>query len=77
MKISPRTAKLLFAPTVGLVMSAAMSLVLTAINSGFDGSFARRWLEGFAVSFAVAVPISALVVPRIQRFYARLSADER
>jgi hypothetical protein len=75
-KLKPQTAKLLFAPTVGLVMSAAMSFVLTAIYLGFNANFLFNWLQSFGVSFLVALPISALVVPRIQRFYAGLTEEE-
>lgn len=56
-------------------MSAAMSFVLTAINLGFNADFPTNWLRSFGVSFLVALPISALVVPRIQRFYANITED--
>ncbi|MDQ3750022.1 MAG: DUF2798 domain-containing protein [Acidobacteriota bacterium] len=71
MKFSPRTAKLLFPPTVALCMSVMMSFVLTIINQGIGANFISKWLTGFAVSFVVAVPISWFVVPRIQKFYDR------
>ncbi len=73
MKITQQTAKLLFAPTVGLCMSGAMSFVLTAINLGFGADFISQWLKSFGISFLVALPISALVVPRIQKFYDRIT----
>lgn len=76
-KIKLRTAKLLFAPTVGLVMSATMSFVLTAINLGFTRNFLSNWLASFGISFLVALPISAFVVPRIQKFYAGITEEEK
>lgn len=69
MKISEQTAKLLFAPTVGLFMSGAMSFALTWINLGFGADFIWQWLRSFGISFLVALPIAAVVVPRIQQFY--------
>jgi hypothetical protein len=69
MKLSPRTAKFLFAPTVALCMSAMMSFALTIINQGINANFIFKWLTSFGISFAVAVPISWFVVPRIQRFF--------
>jgi len=76
-KIKPRTAKLLFAPTVGLLMSATMSFVLTWINLGFNRDFLSNWLTSFGISFLVALPISALIVPRIQKFYAGITEEEK
>ncbi len=72
-KLSPKVTKFLFAPTVGLFMSRAMSFVLTAINLGFGANFLAEWLRSFGISFLVALPISALVVPRIQKFYDRIT----
>ncbi|HLM59478.1 MAG TPA: DUF2798 domain-containing protein [Pyrinomonadaceae bacterium] len=69
MKISERTAKRLFAPTVGLFMSFAMSFALTWINLGLEADFIGQWLRSFGISFLVALPISWFVVPRIQKFY--------
>ena len=50
-------------------MSGAMSFALTAINLGFGQDFVWQWLRSFGISFLVALPISAFVVPRIQKFY--------
>jgi hypothetical protein len=72
-KLSPSVTKLLFAPTIGLCMSGAMSFVLTAINLGFSADFISQWLKSFGISFLVALPISAFVVPRIQKFYDRIT----
>ena len=75
-KIKPQTAKMLFAPSVGLVMSATMSFALTAFNLGFNADFPANWLKSFAVSFVAALPISTLVVPRIQKLLAAITEDE-
>lgn len=69
MKLSQSTAKILFAPAVGLVMSGAMSFTLTIINQGFGDEFLYKWLSSFGISFVVALPISAVVVPQIQKFF--------
>jgi len=69
MKLSQRTAKFLFAPTVALCMSGMMSFALTIINQGIDTDFISKWLTSFAVSFVIAVPIAASAVPRIQGFF--------
>ena len=69
MKLSQRTAKFLFPPTVALFMSGTMSFALTIINQGIDANFISKWLTGFVV----AVPISMFVVPLIQKFYDRIT----
>lgn len=56
-------------------MSATMSFVLTAINLGFSADFVTNWLYSFAISFLVALPISAFLVPRIQKFYAEITEN--
>ncbi|MBC7929900.1 MAG: DUF2798 domain-containing protein [Rubrivivax sp.] len=66
MKLSRRTAKFLFAPTVALFMSGTMSFALTIINQGIDANFISKWLNSFGISFVIAVPIAAFAVPRIQ-----------
>lgn len=58
-------------------MSATMSFALTAINLGFSADFVTSWLRSFAISFMVALPISALIVPRIQKFYAEITEEEK
>lgn len=74
-KIKPQTAKFLFAPTVGLFMSETITFALTAINFGFSDWFVTNWLKSFAISFLVALPISAFLVPRIQKFYAGITEN--
>jgi len=69
MKFSQSTAKILFAPAIGLVMSGAMSFALTIINQGLGENFIYKWLSGFGISFVVALPISAVVAPQIQKFF--------
>ncbi|MDQ3712892.1 MAG: DUF2798 domain-containing protein [Acidobacteriota bacterium] len=58
MKLSQRTAKFLFAPTVALFMSGTMSFVLTVINRGIDANFISRWLTGFGISFSHRAAVS-------------------
>lgn len=73
MKLSQRTAKFLFAPTVALCMSGMMSFALTIINQGIDTNFIFKWLTGFGISFVVALPVSWFAVPRIQKFFDRIT----
>jgi Protein of unknown function (DUF2798) len=73
MKLSPRTAKFLFAPTVALCMSAMMSFALTIINQGINANFIFKWLTSFGISFFVALPLAMLAIPLIQKFFDRFT----
>ncbi len=73
MKLNPKTAKFLFAPTVVLFMSGTMSFVLTAINQGIDANFISKWLTGFGISFFIALPMAMIAIPLIQKFFDRIT----
>ena len=73
MKLSQRTAKFLFAPTVVLFMSGTMSFVLTAINQGINANFISKWLTGFGISFFIALPLAMFVIPLIQKFFTGIT----
>ena len=55
----------------GLITSTSMSFVGLALNYGFQGDFAMRWLKAAATSYVVVVPMLMIVVPSIQRFVMR------
>lgn len=54
-------------------MSGTMSFAMTAPNRGFDGGFIHQWLRAFGIGFIVAAPLAALAVPRIQKFFDRVT----
>ena len=72
MKIKRKYYGLLFAFFVSIIMSIIMSLVLTLINVGWQPHFFMIWLKAFGISFAVALPISLIIVPLIRKLLERI-----
>ncbi|MBC8443962.1 DUF2798 domain-containing protein [Candidatus Woesearchaeota archaeon] len=54
-------------------MSLIMSFVLTLINVGWVPHFFMIWLKSFGISFAVALPISLVIVPLIRKLLDRIT----
>ena len=67
-KISRRYYTLVFSTIVAILMSLFMSFVLTAINIGFPSHFFVAWLASLGLGFAVALPVSLLVIPLVSKF---------
>lgn len=67
LRIPQRYATMLFAFLMSISLSALMSFVITAINTGFDAEFLRRWLHAYALAWSIAFPAVTLVAPRVRR----------
>ncbi len=67
-KLGPRAYAIVFTGLVALLMSAAMSFVLTAINAGIEGEFLLRWGRAFLFAWAVAWPLAMAVIPLVRRW---------
>jgi hypothetical protein len=63
------------------VMAAAMSLVMslvdTIVSLGLTPDFLTAWLGSFAVGVVVAAPTAILIAPAAQRLVARLTGGQR
>lgn len=73
-KLGPRAYAIVFTGLVALLMSAAMSFVLTAINAGIEGEFVLRWGRGFLIAWAVAWPLAMAVIPLVRRWMSAWAA---
>jgi len=73
MKIKRKYDGLLFALFVSIIMSLIMSFALTLINVGLIPNFFMIWLKSFGISFAVALPISLIIVPLIRKLLDRIT----
>ena len=73
MKIRRKYYGLLFGIFVSILMSLIMSFVLTLINVGWQPHFLMIWLKAFGISFAVALPISLIIVPIIRKILDRIT----
>jgi hypothetical protein len=50
-----------------------MSFVLTLINVGWQPNFLMIWLRAFGIAFAVALPISLVIVPLIRKLLKKIT----
>jgi hypothetical protein len=62
---------------IALLMSAAMSFVLTAVNLGLGQDFLTSWLRSFVFAWAVAVawPLALGIIPAVRRLLSRWTGD--
>lgn len=67
LRIPRRYATMLFAFLMSISLSALMSFVITAINTGFDAEFVSRWLHAYALAWSIAFPSVMFVAPRVRQ----------
>ena len=73
MKIRRKYYGLLLGLFVSIIMSLVMSFALTLINAGWPPNFFMIWLKSFGISFAVALPVSLVVVPLIRKLLDKMT----
>jgi hypothetical protein len=75
--LSPRQAQLAFVPLMVTVMSAVISLAMTALHGGFAragvAAGLQTWLGNWAMAFVVALPVAWVAVPAVRGLLARLT----
>ena len=74
--LSPRQAQLAFVPLMSLVMSGAISLVMTGLHGSTSKGFLGAWLSGWMVAFMVALPVALVVVPAVRGMLSNLTRME-
>lgn len=73
--LSPRQARFAFVPLMVAVMSAVISLAMTALHQGLGPGFAAVWLHTWALAFAIALPTAWLAVPGVQKLLGQLTHE--
>jgi hypothetical protein len=66
-KLGPLSAVVLSTGLIALLMSAAMSFVLTAVNLGIGPDFLTSWWRSFVFAWAVAWPLALGIIPAVRR----------
>lgn len=64
--------RILTAFLTALLMSMCMSLVMTLVNLGLRDIFLQEWLKAWALSAAVAFPLSYFLPPRVNKLVRKL-----
>lgn len=67
MKVSQKTFGLIFSTVICLVMSLVMSFVVIVMNMGFVEDFFTVWITSIGAEFIVALPLSIIAIPMIQK----------
>jgi len=62
---------------MALLMSCAMSFVVTTFNVGFVDNLISIWLKAWAVAFSVAFPAIYVVAPIVRKLSEVVLEDER
>ena len=73
MKISQRSANLVFATLTAVFMSFLMSLVITFINLGLIDGFVLKWLKAWGYGFIVGYPVMLIVLPIVRKIINKLA----
>lgn len=60
---------------ISLIYSIVMGFAMLAINEGFFPGFLSAWAGSIATGFVVALPLSFLIIPPIQRLASKLFKD--
>jgi len=72
MKIQKKYGTYIFASIMAIAMSFFMSLLFTAIDTGFENGL-MRWSKSFGVGILVAFPTSLLITPVAQKIVVWLT----
>jgi len=72
MKIHVKYQTALFCFFMSLFMSMAISFSLVLINNGLQREIFSIWLPKYALSFAIAFPVSLMVIPVVRRIVGRI-----
>ena len=75
LKIKKKYSALLTATIMTLALDTTMTFTMTTINSGWTAEFLQRFLRGWAIGFAVALPTSILVIPLARMIVKRLTSE--
>ncbi|MBN1785845.1 MAG: DUF2798 domain-containing protein [Candidatus Methanofastidiosa archaeon] len=72
MKLPIKYQTAAFCLFMSFFMSMAISFCLTVISYGLNDGFLLTWLPKYALSFAIAFPVSLLVVPLVRSIVGRV-----
>jgi len=75
LKINKKYSALLTAIIMTLALDTTMTFTMTTINSGWTAEFLQRFLKGWTIGFAVALPTSLLVIPLARIILKRLTSE--
>ena len=66
-------SNILFIFFMGLGMSFLMTLIITFVNTGYDGLYIKRFLKAWSVSLPVAMIATTVIAPLVQKFVDKIT----
>lgn len=72
-RLSRRWFPWIFALLMGGAMTAVVTLALTLVYDAWAWSATVRWMQRWALAWAVATPTIYLLAPRMRRFATRIA----
>ncbi len=72
-KLPKAAAPVLFAFYISASLGGVMSAMTMAINTGLEPGFLGRWLQAYALAFALACPSVTLIAPIVRRFVDQIT----
>ncbi|QKF06864.1 DUF2798 domain-containing protein [Berryella wangjianweii] len=69
-----RRERLVASALSALCISAAISFVMSVVNTGLGERFPFIWVRGWAIAFCLAFPLSYLLPPHMTRLAKRICA---
>ena len=76
-RIDPKYSGVLLPAVMAAAMSLVMSLVDTIVSFGLTPDLLTAWLGSFAVGVVVAAPTAILIAPAAQRLVGQLTGGQR
>jgi hypothetical protein len=75
-RVDPKYSRVLLPAVMAAAMSLVMSLVDTIANFGLAPDLLSTWLGSFAIGVVVAAPTAILIAPAAQRLVGQLTGAQ-
>jgi len=75
LKLDKKYSGLLIAIIMTIALDSTMTFTMTSINTGWTAEFFHRFVNGWLIGFAVALPTSLVVIPLARRLVNRIVSE--
>lgn len=75
MKVSPGVYNVIFTVCISVIMAAMMSMVMTLVNVGVVEGFWGIWLSSALFGCLVAIPVTFVTIPLVQRMLSFIEVE--
>ena len=75
MKINKKYYGLLIALIMTMALDSVMTFTMVSVTTGWTAGFLERFVNGWLIGFAVALPTTLLVIPLARKLVNRLTSE--